>query len=79
MMLFPCLIGQGVCVWSSLIILLLGVGGAKYKFLSCDFDIRDDPASAPRERQRQTGAMFAGTDTWSQTGEEREVVGQGGR
>lgn len=44
-----------VCV-SSLIIL---VGGAKYKFLSCDFDIRDDPAT-PRQRDREAGCDVCG-------------------
>lgn len=50
----------------------LGLEGAKYKFLSCDFDIRDDPAT-PRQRDRETERPGAGKDTWSQAGEEREV------
>jgi hypothetical protein len=35
------------------------MGGAKYKFLSCDFDIRDDPA-APRQRDREAGCDVCG-------------------
>ena len=48
-------------MWSSLIILAAwgGVGGAKYKSLSCDFDIRDDPA-APRQRDREAGCDVCG-------------------